>query len=61
MTKLYEDALRLSINENLRNIRLLLEWAEQASQLDETIGHSEQAAKLLLEVVDNLRDLKASA
>lgn len=58
MTKLYEDALKLSINENLRNIRLLLEWAEQAGQLDETIQHSEQALKLLAEVAQNLRELQ---
>ncbi len=57
MSKLYEDALRLSINENLRNIRLLLEWAEEAARLDETIGHSEQALRLLNEVVENLKAL----
>lgn len=57
MSKLYEDALRLSINGNLRNIRLLLEWAEQAQQLPDTIGHAEQALRLLAEVVQNLREL----
>jgi hypothetical protein len=58
MTKLYEDALRLSINENLRNIRLLLEWAEGTTQLEETIGHSKQALQLLAEVVQNLEELR---
>ncbi len=60
MSKLYEDALRLSINENLRNIRLLLEWAEEAGGLGETIGHSEQALRLLAEVVQNLQELEKS-
>lgn len=60
MTKLYEDALRLSVNENLRNIRTLLEWAGDASGLDETIQHTEQALTLLAEVVENLRELKRS-
>ncbi len=58
MSKLYEDALRLSINENLRNIRLLLEWAEGAGDLEETIGHASQAHRLLGEVVENLEALR---
>lgn len=60
MTKLYEDALRLSVNENLRNIRTLLEWAQGAGGLDETIRHTRQALTLLSEVVDNLEELKRS-
>ncbi len=57
MTKLYEDALRLSINENLRNIRTILEWAKDAPDLKDAIAHSEQAYQLLGEVVANLREL----
>ncbi len=57
MTKLYEDALRLSINENLRNIRTILEWAKDAPELQDAIAHSEQAYQLLGEVVTNLREL----
>lgn len=60
LSKLYKDALRLSINENLRNIRLLLEWAENADQMADTIQHTEQAFRLLGEVVENLRALDAS-
>ncbi len=57
MTKLYKDALILSINENLRNIRTILDWAEEASDLDDTIAHAEQAYRLLGEAVQNLREL----
>lgn len=60
LSKLYEDALRLSINENLRNIRLLLEWAEGADAMEETIQHTEQAFRLLGEVVQNMRELQSS-
>lgn len=60
MTKLYEDALKLSVRENLRNIRTLLDWAEGADELEETIRHSEQAHRLLSEVVENLNELKES-
>lgn len=58
MTKLYEDALKLSVNENLRNIRTLLDWAQEADSLDETIEHTEQALRLLGEVVQNLHELR---
>lgn len=58
MTKLYEDALKLSINENLQNIRTILNWANEAPDLAETIDHTEQAFRLLGEVVANLRELK---
>ena len=58
MTRLYEDALKLSVNENLRNIRTLLQWAQETNQLDETIQHTEQALRLLSEVVENLRALE---
>ena len=58
MTKLYEDALKLSINENLRNIRTILDWAEEATDLQDKIAHSEQAFRLLGEVVQNLQELR---
>lgn len=58
MTKLYKDALKLSINENLQNIRTILNWANEASELDDTIAHAEQAFRLLGDVVTNLRELK---
>ncbi len=58
MTKLYEDALKLSVNENLRNIRTILDWAEEAHDIAEATAHAEQAFRLLGEVVENLRELK---
>ena len=58
MTKLYEDALKLAVNENLHNIRLMLDWAEEASELKEKIRQTEQALRLLNEVAQNLRELE---
>lgn len=58
VSKLYEDALKLSIQENLQNIRTILDWAQEAHELDDAISHSEQALRLLTEVVANLRELK---
>lgn len=58
MTRLYEDALKLSVQENLRNIRTLLDWAQEAPDMDTTIAHTEQALRLLSEVVQNLQELK---
>ncbi len=57
MTRLYEDALKLSINEEFQNIRTLLNWAAEAGGLDEKIDHAEQALRLLTTVVENLREL----
>lgn len=57
MTRLYEDALKLSINEEFQNIRTLLNWAAEARGLDEKIDHAEQALRLLSTVVENLREL----
>lgn len=58
MTKLYEDALRLTVQENVQNIRTLLEWAQGSADLDEVIRHAEQAHRLLGDVVTNLRELR---
>ena len=58
MTKLYEDALKLSIDKNLRDIRAILDWAEQADDMDDKIGHTEQALQLLDEAAQNLRALR---
>lgn len=57
MSKLYQDALRLTVQENLGNIRTLLEWAQDSSDLKEVIGHTEQAHRLLGDVVSDLRAL----
>jgi hypothetical protein len=58
MNNLYTDALRLSINKNLADIRTLLLWAEEASEVREKIMHTEQALGFLQEVVENLRQLR---
>ncbi len=58
MTKLYEDALRLTVQENVQNIRTLLEWAQASGDLDEVIQHAEQAWRLLGDVVQNLKELR---
>lgn len=58
MTKLYEDALRLTVQENVQNIRTLLEWAQSSTDLSEVIRHAEQAHRLLGDVVLNLQELR---
>ncbi len=61
MGKLHEDALRLTVQENLGNIRTLLEWAEESGDLATVIGHTEQAHRLLGDVVTDLRALANDA
>lgn len=56
-SKLYEDSLKLTVNKNLQDIRLLLLWAEEAAQLGDKIAHCEQAVHLLSEIIVNLREL----
>ena len=58
MSKLYEDSLKLTVNKNLSDIRILLTWAEEASDIKEKIQHTEQALRLLAEVVESLRELR---
>lgn len=56
-SKLYEDSLKLTVNKNLQDIRLLLLWAEEAADIREKIAHSEQAVHLLSEIILNLKEL----
>jgi flagellin-like hook-associated protein FlgL len=58
MSKLYEDSLKLTINKNLSDIRILLTWAEEASDVKEKIQHSEQALRYLAEAVESLREIQ---
>ncbi len=58
MSKLYEDSLKLTVNKNLSDIRILLTWAEEASDIKEKIQHTEQALRFLAEVVESLRELR---
>ena len=58
MSRLYEDSLKLTVNKNLSDIRILLTWAEEASDIKEKIQHTEQALRLLAEVVESLRELR---
>lgn len=58
MSKLYEDSLRLSINMELRNIRTLLDWAEEAQDIRDKIQHVAQATRLLNSVNENLQALR---
>ncbi len=57
MSKLYQDALRLTVQENLQNIHTLLEWARESGDLQTVIGHTEHAHRLLGDVVADLRAL----
>ncbi len=56
-SKLYEDSLKLTVNKNLQDIRLLLLWAEEAGQVRDKIAHCEQAVHLLSEIIVNLKEL----
>ncbi len=56
--KLYEDALKLSVNKNLVDIKTLLGWAEKAETIPEKQRHIEQAIQLLTEISENLSQLK---
>ena len=56
--KLYEDALKLSVNKNLVDIKTLLGWAEKAETIAEKQRHIEQAIQLLTEINENLSQLK---
>jgi len=56
--KLYEDALKLSVNKNLVDIKTLLGWAEKAETISEKLRHIQQAIELLTEISHNLSELK---
>jgi|GEM_PF-2208690 len=56
--KLYEDALKLSVNKNLADIKTLLGWAEKADSITEKIDYIRQAVTLLSEIDTNLSQLK---
>ena len=56
--KLYEDSLKLTINKNLADIRVLLTWAEEATETREKVQHSEQALVYLTDIVQTLRSMQ---
>jgi hypothetical protein len=58
--QLYEDSLKLTVNKNIEDIRILLAWAQEANDIREKIQHAEQALTYLTDVVETLRELKSS-
>lgn len=56
--KLYEDALKLSTNKNLADVKTQLGWAEKAPTLDEKLDYVKQAIALLSEIEANLSELR---
>jgi hypothetical protein len=56
--KLYEDALKLSVNKNLADIKTLLGWAEKADSITEKLDYIRQAITLLSEIDTNLAQLR---
>ncbi len=58
MEKLHEDALRLAVDKNLADIRTLLRWAEQTSDMGEKVGHVTRAVELLVEVKEHMEALR---
>jgi hypothetical protein len=58
--QLYEDSLKLTVNKNIEDIRVLLMWAVDATDVREKIDHSAQALTYLSDVVETLRELDRS-
>ena len=56
--KLYEDSLKLTVNKNIEDVRVLLQWAQEASAVREKIAHAQQALTYLAEVVETLREME---
>lgn len=56
--KLYEDALKLSVNKNLADIKTLLDWAVKAEGIDEKLKHIRQSMELLSDIEGNLSELQ---
>ena len=56
--KLYEDALKLSVNKNLADIKTLLGWAEKANSISEKLDYIRQAITLLREIEGNMAELE---
>ena len=56
--KLYEDALKLSVNKNLADIKTLLDWAVKAESIGEKLKHIRQSMELLSDIEGNLAELK---
>jgi hypothetical protein len=58
--QLYEDSLKLTVNKNIEDVRILLLWAQESDSLREKIQHTEQALAYLTDVVHTLRELHAT-
>ena len=58
--QLYEDSLKLTVNKNIEDIRILLLWAQEANDVREKIAHAEQALSYLGDVVETLRELRSA-
>lgn len=56
--KLLEDALKLNINKNLVDIKVVLGWAEAANTIEEKLEHVQQAITFLQEIERNLAELR---
>lgn len=55
--KLHEDVIKLSVNKNLQDIKVLLGWAQDANSIREKLDHLRQAITLLQDIERNLADL----
>lgn len=55
--QLYEDSLKLTVNKNIEDIRILLLWAQESDGIRDKIQHSQQALAYLTDVVETLREL----
>ena len=55
--QLYEDSLKLTVNKNIEDVRILLLWAQESDSLRDKIQHTQQALTYLADVVETLREL----
>jgi hypothetical protein len=56
--RLYEDALKLSVNKNLADIKTLLGWAVKADTIEEKLKHIRQSMQLLADIEESLAQLR---
>ncbi len=56
--QLQKDALKLSADKTIYDIRTVLMWAEQSDRLDEKLMHVTHALELLDQVRENLEAMR---
>jgi hypothetical protein len=55
--QLYEDSLKLTLNKNIEDIRILLLWAQEADSIGEKAQHTQQALTYLRDILEMLQEM----